>query len=164
MFSKQAIETLHSEMHRRIDDLLDHAERLDQAAFISEMPGFGRTSIRNQLVHVVVTEQFWVNAVQGRTTPRPDYEQFGNVASIRAAKQNVMAKTQKYLTQIDESALNTTLQSVPPQWMGPLRTPAFILCHVITHSFHHKGQVVAMFRLAGHPMGDTDLQRDEPPR
>jgi uncharacterized damage-inducible protein DinB len=45
--------------------------------------------------------------------------------------------------------------------MGPLQTPAFILCHIITHAFHHKGQVVAMFRLAGQPAGDTDLQRDE---
>jgi uncharacterized damage-inducible protein DinB len=34
-----------------------------------------------------------------------------------------------------------------------------ILLHVITHTFHHKGQVVAMLRVLGHPAPDTDLQR-----
>src|SRR5580704_8560248 len=43
-------------------------------------------------------------------------------------------------------------------WHGDLRSPAFILHHVITHAYHHKGQVVAMCRLLGHPAPDTDLQ------
>lgn len=28
----------------------------------------------------------------------------------------------------------------------------------ITHAFHHKGQVAALCRLLGHPMGPTDLR------
>lgn len=40
-----------------------------------------------------------------------------------------------------------------------LRSPAFILLHVITHAFHHKGQVVAMLRILGYPAPDTDLQQ-----
>jgi uncharacterized damage-inducible protein DinB len=45
-------------------------------------------------------------------------------------------------------------------WFGELRTPACILLHVITHTFHHEGQVVAMLRWLGHPAPDTDLQRE----
>ena len=161
MFSKTAIATLHSEMHRRFDDLLQHAERLTSGAFTAEMPGFGRASIRTQLAHIAATEQFWVNAVQGRHTPKWDYDQFKDVASVRSVKQKIMHDTLDYLNKIDDTALNATLQSRPPQWMGPLRSPAFILCHVVTHAFHHKGQIVAMFRLANCPIGDADLQREE---
>jgi uncharacterized damage-inducible protein DinB len=43
-------------------------------------------------------------------------------------------------------------------WGGELRSPAFIVLHVITHAFHHKGQIVAMLRIQGYPAPDTDLQ------
>jgi uncharacterized damage-inducible protein DinB len=162
MFTKQAVTTLHSEMHRRLDDLLNHAEQLQPGAFLENIPGFGRPSLRDQLVHIVATERYWVSAVQGLSMPHWDYKQFKDVESVRAAKREALLATTTYLNNISETDLNTTLRSQPPDWMGPLRSPAFILCHVITHTFHHKGQVVAMFRLAGHPAPDTDLQRDDP--
>jgi uncharacterized damage-inducible protein DinB len=70
-----------------------------------------------------------------------------------------MKETIAYLDQLSDTQLNTELARRPNDWSGPLRTPAFILHHVITHAFHHKGQVVAMFRLLGRPAPDTDLQR-----
>jgi uncharacterized damage-inducible protein DinB len=42
---------------------------------------------------------------------------------------------------------------------GELRSPAFIVLHVKTHTFHHKGQIVAMLRILGYPAPDTDLQQ-----
>jgi hypothetical protein len=47
--------------------------------------------------------------------------------------------------------LNTILANRPVDWGGELRSPAFILPHVITHAFHHKGQVVAILRILGYP-------------
>jgi uncharacterized damage-inducible protein DinB len=58
-----------------------------------------------------------------------------------------------------EQKLYAPLERYPERWMGPPRSPAFILLHVITHGFHHKGQLVAMLRLLGHPAPDTDIQR-----
>jgi uncharacterized damage-inducible protein DinB len=40
-----------------------------------------------------------------------------------------------------------------------VRTPALVLHHVLTHAFHHKGQIVAMRRALGHPARDTDLNQ-----
>jgi uncharacterized damage-inducible protein DinB len=57
--------------------------------------------------------------------------------------------------------LNADLRELPRTWVGPARSPAFILLHVLTHACHHKGQIAAMFRLLGHPTPDTDLQRAE---
>jgi uncharacterized damage-inducible protein DinB len=42
-----------------------------------------------------------------------------------------------------------------------VRTPALILHHLLTHAFHHKGQIVAMCRTLGHPAPDTDLNQFE---
>ena len=42
---------------------------------------------------------------------------------------------------------------------GELRSPVFIVLHVKTHTFHHKGQIVAMLRILGYPAPDTDLQQ-----
>jgi uncharacterized damage-inducible protein DinB len=49
--------------------------------------------------------------------------------------------------------------STAPRGLG-WRTPEswVILLHVITHAFHHKGQIVAMLRILGYPAPDTDLQ------
>jgi uncharacterized damage-inducible protein DinB len=60
---------------------------------------------------------------------------------------------------LSETQLNTRLTERPTKWFGELKSPAFILLHVITHTFHHKGQVVAMLRMLGYPAPDTDLQR-----
>jgi uncharacterized damage-inducible protein DinB len=51
------------------------------------------------------------------------------------------------------------LTTRPVDWGGELRSPAFIVLHVITHAFHHKGQIVAMLRILGYPAPDTDLQQ-----
>jgi uncharacterized damage-inducible protein DinB len=75
-------------------------------------------------------------------------------------KRRILDATRAYLETLGEGQLNTTLAKRPEGWFGELRSPAFILLHVITHTFHHKGQVVAMLRALGHPAPDTDLQRE----
>jgi len=36
-------------------------------------------------------------------------------------------------------------------------TPAHVIHHVLTHAFHHKGQIVSMCRMLGYPAPETDL-------
>jgi uncharacterized damage-inducible protein DinB len=63
------------------------------------------------------------------------------------------------LDRLSETELNRPLKERPREWVGELKSPVFILLHVLTHTFHHKGQVVAMLRTLGYPAPDTDLQR-----
>jgi uncharacterized damage-inducible protein DinB len=49
----------------------------------------------------------------------------------------------------------------PKRWFGLRRSSAFILLRVVTHGFHHKGQIVAMLRLLGCPAPDTDMEREQ---
>jgi aryl-alcohol dehydrogenase-like predicted oxidoreductase len=80
------------------------------------------------------------------------------MAALLATKDRIREATRTYLDSLTEGQLNTTLATRPMDWGGELRSPAFILLHVITHAFHHKGQVVAMLRILGYPAPDTDLQ------
>ncbi|HYD16804.1 MAG TPA: DinB family protein [Candidatus Nanoarchaeia archaeon] len=160
MFTKDGLKLLHAETHQRYRMLLDHAESMPEEAFLAEVPGFGRGTLRDQLVHVLATEEFWVGAVQNKETVEPDYGSFRSAKGLRPMQQRVMSETIVYLDRVPEQELNRTLEQLPHDWVGAPASPAFILLHVITHAFHHKGQVVAMFRLHGHPIGDTDLQRE----
>ena len=74
-------------------------------------------------------------------------------------KERVRLATRAYLDSLSDAELNRTLIARPREWVRELKSPAFILLHVVTHTFHHKGQVVAMLRTLGYPAPDTDLQR-----
>ena len=81
------------------------------------------------------------------------------MSALVRAKDRIRETSRTYLSDLTEEQLNTTLVKRPVDWGGELRSPAFIMLHVITHAFHHKGQVVAMLRMLGYPAPDTDLQR-----
>ena len=80
------------------------------------------------------------------------------MTDLHGAKDRTRKATQAYLDDLTEEQLNTTLAKRPVDWGGELRSPAYILLHVITHAFHHKGQIVAMLRIVGCPAPDTDMQ------
>jgi uncharacterized damage-inducible protein DinB len=156
MFIKQGIRSLHQWCHGCLDVIFNHAASLPAGMWTKELPGFGFSSIRDQLTHILECEEDWVGRLQGRVfQPGAPAD---SLVLLQNTKQRVFAGTAAYLEQLTETQLNTEIQ-IEPDLPGPRRTPAFILHHVITHSFHHKGQVAAMFRLLGHPAPDSDLQR-----
>jgi uncharacterized damage-inducible protein DinB len=159
MFAKTGILELHSAMHERLDLLLRHVATVPEDLRHKPIPGFGHPSIWKQLVHVVSCEEGWVHDLQNKSFAGWDVEDCPAIAALVAAKDRVREETRRYLTGVTEAELNTTLAERPVDWGGELRSPAFILLHVITHAFHHKGQIVAMLRILGYPAPDTDLQQ-----
>ena len=159
LFSKDGIKSLHCWTHECLDLLIDHAANLSDEQFLREIPGFGAACVRDQLVHVIASEAGWVRRLQYLRTTRWHYENYGTIASLLDAKRKVTGDSLTYLEGLSEVQLNADLEPVPEEWLGPTRSPGFVLHHVLTHSFHHKGQITAMFRLLGHPAPDTDLLR-----
>jgi uncharacterized damage-inducible protein DinB len=154
--SKSAATDLHASMHECLDLILDHASAMPPGLLTKELPGFGYPTVLEQIAHVLSTEAGWVRRLQSlpfeRVTP-------ASLEKLRKVKRDVMAATAAYLDSISEHEMNAELERYPQEWVGPRREPAFILLHIITHAFHHKGQIVAMMRLLGHPAPDTDMQR-----
>jgi uncharacterized damage-inducible protein DinB len=105
-------------------------------------------------------EMAWVQGLQLLPIVRLNAADYSTIDDLRQAKQKAMAATIAYLDSISEDQFNSNLERYPVEWMGPQQTPAFIVLHIITHAFHHKGQTVAMLRLLGYPAPETDLQAD----
>lgn len=146
-------------MHERLDLLLRHVATVPEALCHKPISGFGHPTIWKQLVHILTCEEGWVHDLQNKVFPGWHEEDWPTMASLVTAKNRIREATRAYVHDLTEERLNTTLAKRPVDWGGELRSPAFILLHVITHSFHHKGQVVAMLRILGYPAPDTDLQQ-----
>ena len=161
IFSKEGIRALHGDTHQCLDIVFRHGSTMRFTLLTNAIPGAPHASVRNQMVHVLMAEAFWVSNLRNRTLDEPQPEDFSSMEELLVAKREIMADTTAYLESLDEAALNTELTLRPKNWIGPLRAPAYILLHVLTHAFHHKGQMAMMYRILGHPIGDTDLQRGE---
>lgn len=158
--SKAVISVLHASLHESLGVVLDHSATVPPELLTKSLDGFGRPTVRDQIVHIFACEAIWVHSLQLIPYQRPDPAAFNSVNTLRAFQQDVISATNNYLESLDEQRLYSKLERYPERWIGPQRTPAFILLHAITHGFHHKGQVVAMLRLLGHPAPDTDMQRE----
>jgi uncharacterized damage-inducible protein DinB len=158
MFTKAGIIELHATTHERLDLLLRHVATMPDELCYKPISGFGSASVWKQLVHILTCEEGWVHDLQNKPFVGWHAEDCPTMASLRASKDRIREATRTYLESLTEDQLNTPLTERPADWGGELRSPAFILLHIITHAFHHKGQVVAMLRILGHPAPDTDLQ------
>jgi uncharacterized damage-inducible protein DinB len=159
MYTNAGIVELHAAMHERLDLLLQHIASLSNDRLRKPIPGFGHPSIWKQLVHILTCEEGWVHDLQNKHFAGCSEEDCPTMAALLAAKDRTREATRAYLRDLNDEQLNTILSKRPVDWGGELRSPAFILLHVITHAFHHKGQIVAMLRILGHPAPDTDLQQ-----
>ncbi len=116
-------------------------------------------TVWKQLVHILEVEETWVLDLQDQSWTHWREEDCADLRALLANKARVQSATQDYLHGLSDMELNRRLTERPQQWVGELRSPAFIILHIVTHAFHHKGQVVAMLRTLGYPAPDTDLQR-----
>ena len=158
MFTKAGIKELHGTMHERLELLLRHVATVPDNLVREPISGFGHPSVWKQLLHILSCEDGWVHDLQDKEFAGWREEDVATIAALLATKARIRDATSVYLENLSEARLNTTLAKRPRDWGGELRSPAFILLHVITHAFHHKGQVVAMLRILGYPAPDTDLQ------
>ena len=155
-----AVRELHARTHECLDLVVNHMARLPEDMLLKEVTGFGWSTLREQLVHVLSAEMAWVQGLQLLPIVRLNAADYSTIDDLREAKRKAMAATIAYLDSISEDQFNRNLERYPAEWMGPQQTPAFILLHIITHAFHHKGQMVAMLRLLGYPAPETDLQAE----
>lgn len=157
MFTKTGIIELHATTHERLDLLLRHVATVPDHLLHETFSGFGHESVWKQLVHILTCEEGWIHDLQNKAFDGW-YKDCATIQDLRVAKDRIREATQTYLGNLTEEQLNTILVKRPAEWGGELRSPAFIILHVITHAFHHKGQIVAMLRILGYPAPDTDLQ------
>jgi uncharacterized damage-inducible protein DinB len=161
MFTVDAIRQFHRWTHLCFGRALDHLATIPVADYSRDIPGFGSPNLRAQVIHCINCEGFWVHVLQGAAYIDEDPSLFPTVADARGFESRIAAQTLDYLSRLSEQQLNTPIQLRFPGRDAWVRTPALILHHMLTHAFHHKGQIAAMCRLLGHPAPDTDLDNFE---
>jgi uncharacterized damage-inducible protein DinB len=161
MFTLDGIRKFHAWTHQSLTLLFDHLDTLPAADYSKEIPGFGYPSIHSQVVHLLGCEARWISRLHGSPSGSWDAARWPSVSDARALQREVTPKTLNYLSGLNNEQLNANALLRFPDGDTAERTPALVLHHVFTHAFHHKGQIVAMCRILGHPAPDTDLNQFE---
>jgi uncharacterized damage-inducible protein DinB len=161
VFTLAGMRQFHNWTYASLTLLLNHLATIPTADYTKELPNFGFPNLRAQVIHIFNCEAFWIHTLQNLPFEDEDPADFPTVADARALLREVGLRTLNYLSRLSEQHLNAGTQLHFSDGDTAVRTPALILHHVLTHAFHHKGQIVAMCRALGYPAPDTDLNQFE---
>ena len=119
------------------------------------VPAFDNKTIGNLLEHTAYCYHNWLACFAMQKPPLDDQNNT-SLDHIRQLYSHVDDTVGIFLGTFQgklESLIAGTHDS-----MGQLSaTPVQIFTHVLTHEFHHKGQIMSMCRLLGYPPPDTDV-------
>ena len=134
------------------------AEALPDGVYTQERPDFAYGSLRNVQAHIADCYHVWIG-VRGLGEPHEwvDTKEVPDVAAMRRVYEQVdqvLERAFGAFTTPDE-VFDLTLPNEVLQV-----TQRWLVMHPVTHEFHHKGQMLTMGRILGHPYPpgpDTDL-------
>jgi uncharacterized damage-inducible protein DinB len=134
------------------------AQMLPPEVYTAERADFAYGSLRNIQAHVADCYLAWLGERGlGLSLPEVEAAQFSDVPAMRQRYTEVDRLVERALNEFTE--LDAPL--VIPHRNSTLEvTRRWLLLHPITHEFHHKGQLLALGRVLGHPYPpgpDTDL-------
>ncbi|WP_460555768.1 DinB family protein [Hymenobacter daeguensis] len=140
--------------------LLDYCATLRPADFIAPVPAFNHSSMRDLLVHVAGAYSVWLGEVGlQRNTPRPVAAEVPDVAAVRVLFGEVDALLADFCQHHAARWQQPTVFDFQRKSTALTLMPLQLFTHVVTHEFHHKGQVLGMSRQLGYTPVDTDVIR-----
>jgi uncharacterized damage-inducible protein DinB len=139
--------------------LLTYCQALSPSELVHENPSFGRGgSIRNLLVHIANTYEFWiVRQALHQAVAFTDYASVNSPEDIAGLFDTIDGQMGKFMQQFQGSELDP--RDVVINGISQRTTPFKLFTHVITHEFHHKGQILSISRQLGYTPVDTDIMR-----
>ena len=139
--------------------LFEYCKTISEQDLLNENSSFGRGgSIRNLLVHIANVYEFWIakNALVKKISFTA-YQSKQNINEIIAVFEQVDIFMQEFIELFRE---NETIQ-IEYELNGSQNRVSLLklFTHVITHEFHHKGQILSLSRHLGYIPVDTDIIR-----
>ncbi|MES2649091.1 MAG: DinB family protein [Bacteroidota bacterium] len=139
--------------------LFNYCRMIDAAHMILENSSFGRGgSIRNLLVHVANTYEYWIGeCALHRSISFTPYSSIKSMDEIDC----LFIVIDKMMYAFIETFKDPQVSQVSYNLNGLEESAgAFkLFTHVITHEFHHKGQILSISRHLGYTPVDTDIMR-----
>jgi uncharacterized damage-inducible protein DinB len=138
--------------------LLQYCGTIAARDFCAGNSTFGRGSIRNLLVHVANTYEYWLgNQALRKDSLSTPYSLVRNVEESRQMFQKIDALVAEFIQAFAEDCLSEFDVYINDRAMQA--SPLKLFTHVITHEYHHKGQVLSLSRHLGYIPVDTDIMR-----
>ena len=139
--------------------LLNYCGTLTTSDLTKEIDSFKKSSVMYMLLHIANTYLFWLK----RFAFNQEFEYFSveNVKDIEGvikAFDEVNIAVNKFF---DSELKSSKLIEGEIFWLKKNMSYSVLelFTHVITHEFHHKGQIMTMTRLLGYTPPDTDVIR-----
>src|SRR5262249_41871867 len=121
------------------------------------LTGFGFSTVLGQLEHTIGAEVYWQTVVTRGYTEEATLPTLQDVAAVEAFRQQTASATRSYLDRAGEAELNSPRRMISDPGQTRLLRPADVIMRVVTHIYHHQGQVLAMCRTLGKPNATLDL-------
>jgi uncharacterized damage-inducible protein DinB len=139
--------------------LLKYCASLLPIHFVEDITSFGRGSIRNLLIHTINTYKFWLkeNAFN-EIVIYQDVQDYHSIDNIIPLYSQVDILVENFL-KVFKDKYHVPLTIPGDRGSEKTITPLMLFTHVITHEFHHKGQILSMSRHLGYIPHDTDIIR-----
>lgn len=138
--------------------LFDYCRTISVKDFCRESSSFGRGgSIRNLLVHIANTYEFWIaKAALGRAVDFAEYEAHKSIRDVVSLFDYVDLFIDEFMHRMNDAE-----GEIEFELNGAKRSeePIKLFSHVITHEYHHKGQILSLSRHLGYTPVDTDIMR-----
>ncbi|RYE37031.1 MAG: hypothetical protein EOP48_29155 [Sphingobacteriales bacterium] len=138
--------------------VLTHLTSLPETDLNSPVAAFNNKSISFMLVHICNVYIHWAgNYALGKGLQYHDEQKAFNLEGISTAFENVNELMDEFFTNFEGKLLEEITAKINGQMVTG--SPLKVFTHVITHEFHHKGQLMSMTRLLGSYPPDTDVIR-----
>jgi uncharacterized damage-inducible protein DinB len=138
--------------------LLEYCDKISQEDLVSTRPEFARGgSIRNLLIHNVNVYEVWIGQQFFKKTNITKYSDVNDIAAIRQAFEAVDSLMEAFISAVNNKP--GTKVSYQVNNINHDTTALRFFTHVITHEFHHKGQILTLSRHLGYHPVDTDIIR-----
>jgi uncharacterized damage-inducible protein DinB len=128
------------------------------------IPNFGSGSIIRTHIHVADCYRYWLGSFafkQKRSdfSFATDYDiEHSDVKNVRERFGLADEIVQRFMDEYNSRWFEIIENEVTWQKEPWRTTPLWLFTHVVTHEFHHKGQIVSMARHLGYNPPDTDLK------
>jgi len=139
--------------------VLNYCQSIKFEDLTKSIESFNKNSVCYLLLHIANTYKFWLK----RFTSGQEFEYFTeektkSVNDIRKAFNEVNTLVDEFLNKYSDR--NTPIEG-EIFWLKKNMTYTVLqlFTHVITHEFHHKGQIMTMSRLLGYTPPDADVIR-----
>jgi uncharacterized damage-inducible protein DinB len=144
----------------RRETLFRYCESISNEHFTHDNEGFGGRSIQYLFVHVANTYIFWLGHFPSISNLNfAKAENYKSLDDVKTLFKTIDEITAIFLNRFDPVPEYPITNKISGREMELAITPLQLFTHVITHEYHHKGQILSMSRQLGYTPIDTDLIR-----